>query len=127
MLTLDPSDIGQIRMMLQSAGSWYTDEDGNVDIKDNEALKEAFAIYKEIVDSGISKQVADWDQFVGAFNNGEVATVPTGCWISPSILKAEDQSGNGEWQNFQNDKRCRIRKCIFYRWWWMVCPEKCRT
>lgn len=93
MLTLDPSDIGQIRMMLQSAGSWYTDEDGNVDIKDNEALKEAFAIYKEIVDSGISKQVADWDQFVGAFNNGEVATVPTGCWISPSILKAEDQSG----------------------------------
>ena len=78
MLTLDPSDIGQIRMMLQSAGSWYTDEDGNVDIKDNEALKEAFAIYKEIVDSGISKQVADWDQFVGAFNNGEVATVPIG-------------------------------------------------
>ena len=25
MLTLDPSDLGQIRMMLQSAGAWYTD------------------------------------------------------------------------------------------------------
>ena len=26
MLTLDPSDIGQIRMMMQSAGTWYTDD-----------------------------------------------------------------------------------------------------
>lgn len=93
MLTLDPSDIGQIRMMLQSAGAWYTDADGNVTIKDNQALKDAINAYKAIVESGISKQVSDWDQFVGAFNNGDVASVPTGCWISPSILKAEDQSG----------------------------------
>lgn len=34
-LTLDPSDLGQLRMMMQSAGAWYTDEDGNVNIKDN--------------------------------------------------------------------------------------------
>lgn len=93
MLTLDPSDLGQIRMMLQSAGAWYTDEEGKVNIKDNKALKQAFSTYQKIVDSGISKQVSDWDQFVGAFNNGDVASVPIGCWISPSILKAEDQSG----------------------------------
>ena len=93
MLTLDPSDLGQIRMMLQSAGAWYTDEEGKVNIKDYEALKQAYSTYQKIVDSGISKQVSDWDQFVGAFNNGDVASVPTGCWISPSILKAEDQSG----------------------------------
>ena len=93
MLTLDPSDLGQIRMMLQSAGAWYTDEEGKVNIKDNEALKQAFSTYQKIVDSGISKQVSDWDRFVGAFNNGDVASVPIGCWISPSILKAEDQSG----------------------------------
>ena len=48
---------------------------------------------KNLVDAGITKQVADWDQFVGAFNNGEVASVVTGCWIAPSIQKAEDQSG----------------------------------
>lgn len=93
MLTLDPSDIGQIRMMLQSAGAWYTDEEGNVDIADNQALKDAITTYKKIVDAGISKTVSDWDQFVGAFGNGEVATVPTGCWISPSVVQAEDQSG----------------------------------
>ena len=93
MCTLDPSDIGQIRMMLQSAGSWYTAEDGSVNIGDNQALKDAVKIYKDLVDSGITKQTADWDQFVGAFNNGEVASVVTGCWIAPSIKKAEDQSG----------------------------------
>ena len=93
MLTLDPSDIGQIRMMMQSAGTWYTDEEGNINLKDTQGLTDAIDTYQAILDAGISKQVSDWDQFVGAFNNGEVATVPTGCWISPSILGAEDQSG----------------------------------
>lgn len=93
MCTLDPSDIGQIRMMLQSAGAWYTDADGKVSIADNQALKDSIKIYNDLVKSGITKQVADWDQFVGAFNNGEVASVVTGCWIGPSIKKAEDQSG----------------------------------
>ncbi len=93
MCTLDPSDIGQIRMMLQSAGAWYTDADGKVSIADNQALKDSIKVYNELVKSGITKQTADWDQFVGAFNNGEVASVVTGCWIGPSIKKAEDQSG----------------------------------
>lgn len=93
MLTLDPSDIGQIRMMMQSAGTWYTDEEGKVNIADNQGLKDAINTYKALVDAGISETVSDWDQFVGAFNNGDVATVPTGCWISPSVLNAEDQSG----------------------------------
>lgn len=93
MCTLDPSDIGQIRMMMQSAGSWYTDAEGKVSIAENQAFKDAVTTYKALVDSGCTKQVSDWDQFVGAFNRGEVATVPTGCWIAPSIQKAEDQSG----------------------------------
>lgn len=95
MCTLDPSDLGQIRMMLQSAGSWYTDADGKVTIQNNQSLKDAIKIYKDLTEAGITKQVADWDQFVGAFNKGEVASVVTGCWIGPSIKKAEDQSG--EW------------------------------
>ena len=92
MLTLDPSDIGQIRMMLQSAGSWY-DDGKTVNIKDNEHLKKAIAIYKAMVDAGIAKQVSDWDSFVSAFQNGDVATVPTGCWIGSSIKAADDLSG----------------------------------
>lgn len=94
MLTLDPSDIGQIRMMLQSAGSWYSQEDGKtVNIENNAQLKEAITIYKSMVDTGISKQIADWDSFVSAPHNGDVATVPTGCWFSSSIMQAKDLSG----------------------------------
>lgn len=100
MCTLDPSDLGQIRTMLQSAGAWYTGENGEVTIANNQALKDALGIYIELAKSGISKQTADWDQFVGAFNNGEVATVVSGCWISPSIKNAEDQSGKWAMASF---------------------------
>lgn len=93
MLTLNPGDLGQLRMMLQSAGAWYTDAEGDLDIWDNQALLAAISTYGRIVDAGIAKQIADWDQFVGAFNSGEVATVPTGCWVSPSIENAVDQKG----------------------------------
>ena len=94
MLTLDPSDIGQIRMMLQSAGAWYTDADGNVTLADNQALKDAITIYKSMVEADIATQISGWDPFVGAFNNGDVASVITGCWIASSVKNAEDQSGN---------------------------------
>ena len=86
MLTLDPNDLGQLRIMMQSAGSWYVKEDGKtVNIADNQALKDCINIYKQLIDSGIVKQVSGWDAFVGAFQKGDVASVPTGCWIASSI------------------------------------------
>lgn len=93
MLTLTSSDLAQIRMMLQSAGSWYTDEWGQANIQQNQALKDAIVIYQKIFESGISKQVADWNQFIGAFQNGEVASIPSGCWISTTIMTKEEQAG----------------------------------
>lgn len=94
MLTLDPSDLGQIRMMMQSAGAWYVKDDGKtVNIAGNDALKQAITTYKKIVDSGIATQISGWDPFVAAFQKGDVATVPTGCWIAPTISSAKDQSG----------------------------------
>ena len=36
--------------MTQTAGTWYLKEDGKTpDLADNEALKEAFKVYKELV------------------------------------------------------------------------------
>lgn len=94
MLTLDPNDVGQVRMMMQSAGSWYVKEDGvTPNLAGNEVLKEALGLYKEMVDSGISKTISEWSQFVGAANNSEVATVPTGCWFTASIMAGADQTG----------------------------------
>ena len=93
MLTMDPSDLNQIRVMMQSAGAWYVDKDGKVSINNNESLRKAVEIYKEMVDANIAKQVSGWDAFVGAFQSGDVASVVNGCWISSSIQAAEDQSG----------------------------------
>lgn len=93
MLTLDPSDLGILRIMMQSAGEWYVKDDGKtVNLQNNEALKDGIKIYKEMIDAGIVKPVSNWDQFVSAFQKGDVASVPTGCWISSSITKAADQS-----------------------------------
>ncbi|MBU3145176.1 ABC transporter substrate-binding protein [Clostridium sp. CF012] len=94
MLTLDPNDLGILRIMMQSGGEWYVKEDGKtVNLEKNIALKEGIKIYKQLMESGIVKEISDWDQFVGAFQKGDVASIPTGCWISSSVTKAADQSG----------------------------------
>lgn len=95
MLTLDPNDLGQIRMMMQTNGEWYVEEDGSTpNIADNESLAKSFETYQEMMNADIAKIVSDWSQFVGAFNDGDVASVPTGNWITPSIKQAAEQSGN---------------------------------
>ena len=54
MLTQDPNDLGLIRMMIQTSGSWYLKDDGvTPDLADNEALKVSFQTYKELVDADL--------------------------------------------------------------------------
>ncbi|GAA0365252.1 sugar ABC transporter substrate-binding protein [Alkalibacterium iburiense] len=94
-ITNDHSDLGIMRIMLQSAGVWWTEEDGVTPyIVDNEPLRKSFEYYKEMFDAGIMNVHNEWDQFIQAFNNGDVVTVPTGNWISASITQEESQSGN---------------------------------
>lgn len=94
MLTQDPNDLGLIRSMIQSAGSWYLKEDGTTpNIAGNAALKEAMETYKAMFDANIVKTNSDWSQFLAAFNSGAVASVPTGNWITPSIKAEASQSG----------------------------------
>ncbi|MBP1963012.1 ABC transporter substrate-binding protein [Paenibacillus aceris] len=94
MLTQDPNDLGLIRMMIQSAGSWYLKSDGSTpDLKDNAALKDAFQTYKTLMSANIVKITSDWNAFLAGFNSGAVATVPTGNWITPSVKAQADQSG----------------------------------
>ncbi len=94
MLTQDPNDLGLVRMMIQTAGSWYVEEDGvTPNLANNAALKVAFETYKKILDADIVKPVSDWSQFLAGFNSGDVATVPTGNWITSSIKAEASQSG----------------------------------
>lgn len=94
-ISLDPNDMGILRVMAQSAGSWYLKQpDGkSADLEGNAALKEAFETYKKMMDANIVRIHADWSQFVANYNSGDVASVPTGNWFTPSITAAADQSG----------------------------------
>ena len=95
MLTMDPSDLNQLRVMMQSAGAWYVDESGKVSINNNKALRDAVDIYKQMVDANISKQVSGWDAFVGAFQSGDVASVvmDVGFHLQFKQLKINQENG----------------------------------
>ena len=91
LMTMDPSDVGQLRMMLQSAGSWYTDPDGKVTVAGNKAMEDAINTYIDLYTSDVVVDHVGWDKWLAGFHNGEVWTVPTGCWISASVIAAEEQ------------------------------------
>lgn len=94
MLSLDPNDMGIIRIMVQSAGTWFTAEDGvTPQLADNEALKKSFEVYKKLVEADIARPISDWNQLLEGFNSGEVASVPTGNWITASVKAEASQSG----------------------------------
>lgn len=93
-LTLDPSDLGLVRVMIQGAGSWYLKEDGTTpNLVGNAALKDALQTYKKLMESNTVKIISDWSQFTGALNSGDVGSVPTGNWITASIKAEASQSG----------------------------------
>lgn len=91
--TLNPGDLSIFQIMLQSCGSWYTDENGEANLTGNEALKECFEIFRELQDSGVAKKISDWAEYAGALNNGEVAASVRGCWLNNTIMAAEADSG----------------------------------
>ncbi|WP_394185690.1 ABC transporter substrate-binding protein [Metabacillus halosaccharovorans] len=94
MLSLDPNDMGIVRIMVQSAGSWFTEEDGvTPQLAGNEALKKSFEVYKKLIEADIARPISDWNQLLEGFNSGEVASVPTGNWITASVKAEASQSG----------------------------------
>ncbi|SEQ56679.1 lactose-binding protein [Devosia sp. YR412] len=93
LLDLDLNDTGLIRMMMQSAGEWYFNEDGSLHITDNAALKKAIETYAKFYQADLVKPVSGWAEYTGAFTSGEVAAVPVGVWITATIKANADQSG----------------------------------
>ena len=87
------SSYNQVTIMLASAGSGYFDEAGNLDMVDNEAIKEIMRVYIEMVETGVYEEETGWDMYLGNINNGTVAGAMNGCWMMASLQAAEDQSG----------------------------------
>lgn len=82
-----------VRAIMQSCGLWYYDEEGNINIKDNEALKAAFEIILKMKEEGILYEAESTEGRAGALNNGTVVSVVNAPWFISSIRQAEDQSG----------------------------------
>jgi lactose/L-arabinose transport system substrate-binding protein len=97
MLALDPNNLCQIRMMLQSAGQWYVKSDGKtINLANNQVLKDAIKTYIRIVNSGIALHVAGAGIENRAIINGDLATVLTGTWRIPVFMNATDEQA-GKW------------------------------
>ena len=93
LFSFDINDAGAIRIMLQSAGSWYFNADGTPHIKDNPVFKAALTTWvKMLQDKNLYKSVSGWGDYTGAFNNGDVAGVFTGVWMTGGI-KGNNMSG----------------------------------
>ena len=93
MMTLDPNTMTIMRDFMQSSGTWYFKEDGSLNIAGNPVIEEGCRVYKGFMDAGIVKMTTGWGEMVSALNNGDVASIVSGCWIVPTIRAAEDQSG----------------------------------
>lgn len=92
-LSLDMNDAGLLRIMMQSAGQWYFDKDGNTNIADNAALKAALETHAKIVKADIQKPAVGWANYVQGFTSGDAATTITGVWIVGTIKAQADQAG----------------------------------
>lgn len=93
LIALDPNDLGVLRMMLQSSGEWYFDESGKPNFVNNETVKEAFTVLKEMFESGIVNLAPGWNAGLKEINGGTVAAAVTGVWYTASITQEASQSG----------------------------------
>ena len=93
LLPIDPNDAGWLRIMMQSAGSWYFNPDGSVHIADNPVLKASMETYQRLMAAGISKPVSGWTEYTGSFTSGDTLSTFTGVWMVGTIKANADQSG----------------------------------
>ena len=93
MLSLDFNDPGMIAIMMQSAGSWFLNDDGSLNLIGNPAFEAAMETYGKILQTpAIYKPVNGWSEYTGSLTGDEVASTITGVWITGTI-KSADMAG----------------------------------
>lgn len=93
MLSGQAGALDTVLMMLQSCGSSMFTEEGNVNLKNNEELKEVLGYYSTMVKEGIFIEVNTWDEYIGTLSNASVVGTINGCWILGTILSLDSQKG----------------------------------
>lgn len=93
LLPIDPNEAGWLRIMMQSAGTWYFDAEGNPTIVDNPVIKAALETYQRLAAADISKPVSGWTEYTGSFTSGDTISTYSGVWMTATIKSNPDQSG----------------------------------
>ena len=80
--------------MMQSAGDWYFDKDGNPNILDNAPLKAALETYGKLIWQAMSSSRSPAGPTSPApFTSGDVAAAIDGVWMTGTVKSQADQSG----------------------------------
>lgn len=87
-------DPDMVRQLLQSAGAWYFDDSGKLDVNST-AFKESLKTVKKLKDDGLITGYSDFNARNKALYNGNNLAVIEGSWFSASI-KA-DKKSSGKW------------------------------
>ncbi len=82
------------RPMMQGAGSWYFDADGNPNLVGNPAFAASVETYGELLRSEAIDKSNGWNDYTGAFLSGEVASVVSGVWMTATVKSNQDLAGN---------------------------------
>ncbi|HEY9013210.1 MAG TPA: extracellular solute-binding protein [Devosia sp.] len=115
MTSHDVADPGLLRMMLQSAGSWYFSPDGQPNIVGNPVFKAALTTLQQFLQSGIYKPTSGWNDYTGAFIGGEVASVNSAVWMVGGIKGNQELSG--KWGAAQLPRLSNVEGATNYSNW----------
>ena len=93
MLSGQAGAVDTAMILLQSCGGSLFNDDGSVNMKDNEKLKAVVDVYNTMVAEGIFIEVNSWEDYIGTLSNQSVVGTFTGCWILSTIMSLTDQAG----------------------------------
>ncbi|WOO86738.1 extracellular solute-binding protein [Mollicutes bacterium LVI A0039] len=88
------SAITNLRNLVHSAGTDYVNEDGSLNIADNEILKSSMQEMQDMYSQGYVYDAVDWTDYVGSITNGDAACTVSGAWFVPTIKQIEGGEGN---------------------------------
>lgn len=99
MLPIDISNYdGIFNQMMQQQGKSYFDENDEIDLTSEEAVR-SLEMLKKLYDNDLVLNNNGWDGIVTATVNGDVATIPYGAWYTGTIMDQAPEL-EGKWDMF---------------------------
>ncbi|MFS0788912.1 sugar ABC transporter substrate-binding protein [Shouchella sp. 1P09AA] len=87
------NDDGVYRMMLNQQGTFYFDENEEINLASDESIR-AMEVVQRLHQEGLNENLVGWDAWLTGLANGNVATAPTGAWLTGSLTEqAPDLEG----------------------------------